>query len=58
MFSLSSNDETIDQLETLYETKSFKNEALYNNLNKRLIILGKKLNKFIQSVEKEHMSVK
>lgn len=31
---------------------------LYNNLKERLIILGKKLNTFIQSVEREHQSEK
>jgi len=58
IYALSSNDETIDHLETLFETKSLTNENLYKSLHKRFNILGKMLNKFIQSVEKEHMSVK
>ena len=58
VFSLSSNDETIDHLETLYETKSLSNECFYKELHGKLTMLGKKLNKFIQSVEKEHMSIK
>lgn len=58
VFSLSSNDETIDHLETLFETKSLENEVIYKELHEKLTVLGKKLNKFIQAVEKEHMSVK
>ena len=57
-YAISSNDETIDHLETLYETESLKDKELYNNLKERLIILGKKLNVFIQSVEKGHQSEK
>jgi four helix bundle protein len=53
-----SNDETIDHLETLYETKSLTDDALYANLHQRLEILGRKLYKFIQSVHKEHVSDK
>jgi len=53
-YSLASCDETTDHLETLYETKSLKDEALYQDLHKRLQTLGKKTNFFIQSVEKEH----
>ena len=53
-YSLSSCDETTDHLETLYETESLKDGALYQNLHERLQTLGKKINLFIQSVEKEH----
>ena len=35
-YSIASNDETIDHLENLFETKSLKNEKLYDNLHKRL----------------------
>ena len=54
IYSLSSNDETIDHLETLFETKSLGDEILYNSLHIKLELLGKKLNNFIQSVEKNH----
>jgi four helix bundle protein len=54
IYSLSSNDETIDHLETLFETESLKDEALYNSLHLKLELLGKKLNNFIQAVEKNH----
>jgi four helix bundle protein len=57
-YAIASNDETIDHLETLYETESLKDEHLYHDLGRRLEILGKKLNKFIQSVSKDHMSEK
>lgn len=49
-FSIASNDETIDHLENLYETKSLTDEKLYQDLHLRLNILGKKLNLFIQAV--------
>ena len=52
VMALSSNDETIDHLENLFETQSLKNEEVYIILHSKLEILGKKLNKFIQSVEK------
>lgn len=50
-YSISSNDETIDHLETLWETNSLKNEKLYNDLHKKLVLLGKKINRFIQSLK-------
>ena len=51
IYSLGSNDETIDHLETLYKTKSLQDEALYNYLHPKLELLGKKLNLFIKGVE-------
>jgi four helix bundle protein len=57
-YAHSSCDETIDHLETLFETKSLDDESLYNDLHKRLDILGGKLNRFIHGVEREHRSVK
>lgn len=53
-YSLASCDETTDHLETLYETKSIMDETLYQDLHGRLQTLGKKINLFIQSVEKSH----
>lgn len=58
IIALASNDETIDHLETLFETKSLIDEKLFNNLSEKLNKLGKKLNNFIQTVEKEHLSKK
>ena len=58
IISLSSNDETLDHLETLWETKSLTSETVYNNIHLKIDTLGKMLNKFIVTVEKEHISVK
>lgn len=58
VYAHASNDETIDHLETLFETGSLTEEQLFNSLNQKLDLLGRKLNNFIQSVEAEHMSVK
>lgn len=52
VYSQSSNDETIDHLETLFETNSLKDEELYKTLHEKLIILGKKINLFLQALEK------
>ncbi|MBC8432518.1 MAG: four helix bundle protein [Desulfobacterales bacterium] len=57
-YALASNDETIDHLETLFDTGSLEDEELFNSLCKRFKILGKKLNLFIQSVERGHVSEK
>lgn len=51
-FSIASNDETIDHLETLFETGSLKNKTLYDDLREQIEILGKKLNLFIQAIER------
>jgi four helix bundle protein len=57
-FSLASNDETLDHLETLWETESLKNEELYNELHEKIDKLGRKLNLFIKGVEEHHQSKK
>lgn len=57
-YAIASNDETIDYLETLFETESLKNEELYTEIHSELELLGKKLNKFISSVQKNHLSEK
>ncbi len=54
IFALSSNDETIDHLETLYETESLTNRKLYEDIHAKLNLLGKKLNNFIQAVERSN----
>lgn len=56
VFAQASCDETVDHLETLRETGSLTDEAVFNALHARLQTLGKKLNLFIQAVEKEHRS--
>ena len=57
-FAIASNDETIDHLEILFESESLSDSGLYQSLHDRLEVLGRKLNKFIGSVEKEHLSKK
>ena len=58
VYAIASNDETTDHLETLFETESLTDQELFHNLNKRLDKLGKKLNRFIDSVKKNHISDK
>ncbi|MDX2499313.1 MAG: four helix bundle protein [Deltaproteobacteria bacterium] len=58
IYAIASNDETIDHLDTLYETESLKDEKLYQDLSERLDKLGRKLNLFIKAVEKGHISKK
>jgi four helix bundle protein len=58
IYSIGSNNETLDHLENLYNTKSLKDFVLFNKLKRDLEILGKKLNLFIQSVENQHISAK
>jgi four helix bundle protein len=57
-YAIASNDETIDHLETLFETESLTDADLYNEIHQDLQVLGKKINLFIQSVEKGHISKK
>jgi len=45
-------------LETLFETGSLVDKEIYDSIHDKLEILGKKLNLFIQSVEKGHISEK
>jgi four helix bundle protein len=56
--ALASCDETIDHLESLFETGSLTDAGLYADLHGRVEVLGKKLNLFVQSVEDKHISEK
>jgi four helix bundle protein len=58
LYAQASNDETIDHLETLFETKSLTDELLFNNLSVKLNTEGKKINKFIQSIQNSTSSTK
>lgn len=53
-YAIGSNDETIDHLETLYETESLKDEQLFKDLHQRLELAGKKLNSFLAAVQRGH----
>jgi four helix bundle protein len=57
-YALSSNDETIDHLETLYETGSFVDKSQFQKLHNDLTVMGKKINLFIQTVMEKHTSEK
>jgi len=50
IFALASNDETIDHLETLFETGSLDDEVLFHRLHKNAVKLGVKFNNFHQSL--------
>lgn len=58
VYAIASTDETIDHLETLFETESLNDEELYDKLLKKSNLLGKMLIKFLDSVEKQHLSKK
>ncbi|HEY4416541.1 MAG TPA: four helix bundle protein [Verrucomicrobiae bacterium] len=58
MYSHSSCDETVDHLETLFETSSLADEAMFHDLSAQLDLLGRKISKFIDSVEAGHRSEK
>ena len=57
-FALAFNDETLDHLENLFETESLKDKYFYDNLHNKIELLGKKINRFLQSVQNEHLSDK
>jgi len=57
-YSIASNDETLDHLETLFETGSLSSKDRYSNLSDRLNTLGKQLHNFRKSVEESHKSKK
>jgi four helix bundle protein len=58
VFAHASCDETIDHLETVFETGSLGDERLFRELNAELDLLGRKLNVFIQAVEHEHRTAR
>src|SRR6218665_3348827 len=43
IYALASNDETIDHLETIFETGSLTDKMLYNQLHAKIDTLGKKI---------------
>jgi four helix bundle protein len=57
-YALASCDETADHLDTLIATKSLTDLTVNNDLIPRLEELGRKLNLFLQSVERSHRSTK
>lgn len=55
-YAIASTDETIDHLETLFETESFTDKVKYNSLLDKSNLLSKKLIKFLEAVESQHLS--
>lgn len=53
-YAHASCDETVDHMETLFETESLSDESFYQDIHERLDTLGRKLNRFIQGVELNH----
>jgi len=49
-----STDETIDHLDTLFSTKSLKNQKKYLELKRRLTVLSYKLYLFIEAIRQKH----
>jgi len=45
-------------LENIFETGSLTDEKLYKELHSKIETLGKKINRFLQSVQNEHISNK
>jgi four helix bundle protein len=58
VYALSSNDETMDHLENLWDTKSLTDELVFNNLTEKIQRLGKMINGFLETVEVAHLSPK
>ena len=54
IYALASCDETREHLELLQETGSLKDSELYTSLESLIDELGRKLNRFLQSVETKH----
>jgi len=58
VYAHASCDETIDHLDTLFETGSLTGESLFKELMVKLDLLSRKISKFIDSVEAGHRSPK
>jgi four helix bundle protein len=55
VYAHASCDETIDHLEGLFETGSLTDETIFRDLEGQLDLLGRKLNVFIEGMEREHI---
>jgi four helix bundle protein len=53
-FAYASNLETIDHLESLFETESLRNKETFENLHQSLSLLSKSIYQFTRSVEIRH----
>lgn len=57
-YAIASNDETIDHLETLFETGSLRDTEKFERLKDKLQTLGKKLYFFQKALLAKHLSPK
>jgi four helix bundle protein len=57
-YAEASCDETLDHLDTLFETGSLTDKSVYEALRVRLRELGRSLNRLVAAVEREHQSVR
>jgi four helix bundle protein len=58
IYALASCDETREHLDLLFKTKSFSDAIAYQRFSHRYDVLGRMLNKFIQSVQRNHLPPK
>lgn len=52
-YAIGSNDETIDHLESLWDTGSLKNKEKFESIHSKCELLGKKLNNFLKHFERK-----
>jgi four helix bundle protein len=57
-YAISSNDETMDHLENLWDTKSLTDESIFMSIKTKIERLGRMLNNFIKTVQEDHESPK
>ena len=53
IYSIASNDETIDHIEELWQTGSLKNKERYDSIHLKCDNFGRKINAFIKRFENE-----
>ena len=51
-YAIGSNDETLDHLESLFETGSLQDTETYERIHAKCELLGKKLNNFLKHFER------
>lgn len=52
-YAIGSNDETVDHLESLWDTGSLKNKERFDSIHSKCETLGKKLNNFLKKFERK-----
>jgi four helix bundle protein len=54
IYALASNDETTDHLETLFITKSLRDDKLYEKLHNKLELLGEKIRSYLNYIDQNY----